>query len=172
MVEVHLAEDIPQSLLVIFTICTTLVVTIHLIALFISTCILPHIDAVAENRDESFWPRPDDNQLNVERSPHVRLHRYVELSWILSTGVGILLFLAQMAVVGWVRFYKISQTAAIVSTVVIIPAIVIFVLFAIHFYRHLVAYKFATATQKLQQLEDEVNRLEVERHHQSMSDIA
>lgn len=83
-----------------------------------------------------------------------------------------MLFLAQMAVVGWVRFYKISQTAAIVSTAVIIPAIVIFILFAIHFYRHLVAYKFATATQKLQQLEDEVNRLEIERHHQSMSDIA
>jgi len=76
MVEVHLEKDIPSGLIITFTVCTTLVVAIHLIALFISTCILPHIDAIANSDDDT----------ELAHSPHVRLHWFIEASWIFSTG--------------------------------------------------------------------------------------
>lgn len=40
-------DTFPLALLIAFAICTTLLVSIHMLALLISTCILPHVEAVA-----------------------------------------------------------------------------------------------------------------------------
>jgi len=158
MVEVHLEDDLPMVLLVLFAICTTLVVAIHLIALFISTCILPHIEAAANDKyDHELC----SSKAAVNRSPHVRLRRYIELAWILSTGVGILLFLTQMSVLTWVRFRGVSFAASVVATAVIVPAIIIFIVFAVHFYRELIAYKYERVTSEINELENAVLELEL-----------
>jgi len=153
MVEVHLEDDLPTFLLVLFAICTTLVVSIHLIALFISTCILPHIDAVAGDA------KPSASALRL--SPHVRLRWYIELAWVLSTGVGILLFLTQMSVLTWVRFVGVNYVASVVAVAVIVPAIIIFVVFAVHFYRQLIAHKYERVTHDITELENAVLELEL-----------
>jgi len=164
MVEVELEKDVPQPLLVIFAITTTLVVAIHLIALFISTCLLPHIDAVAGDREGRDSPLATSALDLLRRSPHSELRRYIELAWILSTGIGILLFLAQMAVVAWVRFHSISSVAAIASTAIIVPAIIIFLVFSIHFYRRLISHKYAQVSRELEELENDVMNLEFGNH--------
>lgn len=41
------ASQVPTSLLITFTACTTLLVSVHMLALMISTCILPNVEAVA-----------------------------------------------------------------------------------------------------------------------------
>ena len=156
MVEVDLQEDMPVALLVVFAICTTLVVAIHLIALFISTCILPHIDAIASDKHDRDG-KPSASALR--RSPHGPLRWYIELAWILSTGVGILLFLAQMSVLTWVRFRGVSFVASVVATAVIVPAIIIFVVFAVHFYRQLIAHKYERVTSEINELENAVLEL-------------
>lgn len=46
MVELSLNSDIDGSLLMVYAINTTLLVAVHLLALMISTCILPNIEAV------------------------------------------------------------------------------------------------------------------------------
>jgi len=158
MVEVHLEDDLPVVLLVLFAICTTLVVAIHLIALFISTCILPHIDAVAGDKyDIDLKPTSS----SLRHSPHVQLRWYIELAWVLSTGVGILLFLAQMSVLTWVRFRGVSFVASVVATAVIVPAMVVFVGFAVHFYRQLIAHKYERVTSEINELENAVLQLEL-----------
>ena len=53
MVEANIDDGLPNSLLIVFGISTTLVVVIHLMALMVSTCMYPDIEAVANgNRIE------------------------------------------------------------------------------------------------------------------------
>lgn len=77
MVEITL-DDYKQSktstpLIVTYSILTCLVVGLHLLALMISTCILP----LLETGDPFGYE--DADTMNV----------YIELAWILSTGFGI-----------------------------------------------------------------------------------
>jgi calcium release-activated calcium channel protein 1 len=124
---------------------------VHLLALMISTCILPNIEAVSNIH----------NVAAVQESPHDGMRCYVEMAWILSTGVGILLFLIQMAILAWVRFNGLSSNAPIASTVVIVPALVVFIAFAVLFYRQLVAHKVERSTRGLEEIESIANQLDV-----------
>lgn len=47
MVELQFNSQVPETLLITFTVCTTLLVSVHMLALMISTCILPNVEAVA-----------------------------------------------------------------------------------------------------------------------------
>jgi calcium release-activated calcium channel protein 1 len=79
MVEISL-DDHKNSknstpLLVVYSVITCLLVGVHLLALMISTCILPQLEA--------------DSLLGYEEyASHETMHIYIELAWILSTGFG------------------------------------------------------------------------------------
>lgn len=169
MVEIQIGENIPEALLIAFSICTTLVVAVHLLALMISTCILPNIEAVANMH----------SSVVVMESPHDKMHWYIELAWMFSTGLGILLFLAEMAILVWVRFYDSVSTkkhdsatngtvtrsyaAPIASTAIIVPVIVIFLVFAFVFYHKLIAHKYERSTRGLEELENMAQELDYNR---------
>ena len=78
MVEIQIDENPPTALLVMFSVCTTLLVTVHLIALMISTCILPNIEAISNVHSVQA----------VNESPHDKMRHCVEMAWICSTGLG------------------------------------------------------------------------------------
>lgn len=82
---------------------------------------------------------------------------YIEMAWLFSTGIGILLFLVEIAVLCWVKFSplgKAGQNAAIASTVIIFPAAVVFIVFALRFYRKLVNHKYERTNRNLEELEN------------------
>ena len=58
-----------------------------------------------------------------------------------SRYLGILLFLVEIAILCWVKFWFKDHTVAWVATGLLIPILVIFVGFAAHFYLKLVAHK-------------------------------
>ncbi|XP_047104978.1 calcium release-activated calcium channel protein 1-like isoform X2 [Schistocerca piceifrons] len=145
MVEVQLNErsKVPQEMLIAFAICTTLLVAVHMLALMISTCILPNIDAVCNLHSISL----------VHESPHERLHWYIETAWAFSTLLGLLLFLCEIAILCWVKFYDFSKLAAWSACIVLIPVLVIFLAFAVHFYRSLVTHKYEVTVSGIRELE-------------------
>ncbi|XP_018917755.2 calcium release-activated calcium channel protein 1 isoform X1 [Bemisia tabaci] len=145
MVEVQLSNDsqVPQSMLVAFAICTTLLVAVHMLALMISTCILPNMEAICNLHSISL----------VHESPHERLHWYIETAWAFSTLLGLILFIIEIAILCWVKFYDVSQYAAWSACIILIPVLIIFLAFAIHFYRSLVAHKYEVTVSGIRELE-------------------
>lgn len=156
MVEVQIDnhED-SQGLLVAFSVVTTLLVAVHMLALLISTCILPNIEAVSNVH----------NVNAVKESPHDKMHVYIEMAWAFSTGLGILLFLAEIALLCWVKFKQHSEKAAIASTIIIIPVVIVFVGFAVHFYRQLISHKYERSNKSIEELENMATQLD--NHHQT-----
>ncbi len=164
MVEVQLDanHDYPPGLLIAFSACTTVLVAVHLFALMVSTCILPNIEAVSNVH----------NLNSVNESPHERMHRHIELAWAFSTVIGTLLFLAEVVLLCWVKFLPIKPknqkndtisagvAAAITSTSIMVPFGLVFILFAVHFYRSLVSHKTDRQFQELEELEDLQNELD------------
>ncbi|KAF2882784.1 hypothetical protein ILUMI_23296 [Ignelater luminosus] len=146
MVELQINEDtaVPEWLFVMFSVCTTVLVAVHIFALMISTYILPNIDAIS---------KLDVCEL-VTESPHERMKGFIELAWAFSTVLGLFLFLVEVAILCWVKFWDYSFTAAIAATVIVIPVLVIFVLFAVHFYHSLVVHRCDTSISDMQKLED------------------
>ncbi|MEQ2212655.1 Protein orai-2 [Xenoophorus captivus] len=174
MVEVDLdvKYSYPRELLIAFSVCTTVLVAVHLFALLISTCILPNVEAVSNIH----------NLNSVSESPHERMHHYIELAWGFSTALGILLFLAEVVLLCWVKFLPVDAgeakkagastivtsttktkptspsalssgwQAALASTIIMVPVGVIFLLFTIHFYRSLVRHKTERHHQEIEEL--------------------
>ncbi|XP_053557720.1 calcium release-activated calcium channel protein 1 isoform X1 [Bombina bombina] len=160
MVEVQLDGEYayPTGLLIAFSACTTVLVAVHLFALMISTCILPNIEAVSNVH----------NLNSVKESPHERMHRHIELAWAFSTVIGTLLFLAEVVLLCWVKFLPVNspkssvndssispgKAAAIASTSIMVPFGVIFIIFAVHFYRSLVSHKTDRQLKDLTELSE------------------
>lgn len=145
MVELQLQnpEKIPAGILIAFAVITTLLVAVHMLALMISTCILPNIEAICSL-----------DAINlVDESPHERLHWYIETAWAFSTLLGLILFLAEIAILCWVKFWEINQIAAWSGCAILLPILFVFLAFAIHFYRSLVSHKYEMTVSGIRELE-------------------
>lgn len=137
--------QIPNGLLVTFSACTVLLIAVHMLALMISTCILPNVEAVANLHFQT--------SKTVFESPHITMSAIVELAWGFSTVLGILLFLAEIAILCWVKFYNFSHSAAWTATGLLIPIMVVFIAFAAHFYLKLVSHKSEVYEDGIKELE-------------------
>lgn len=169
------SSQVPSWLLITFTACTTLLVSVHMLALMISTCILPNVDEVAameglvsESLHDTFSCIFNYFYLcfQVHESPHERMRVYIEIAWAFSTVFGIFLFLIELAILCWVKFWDIGlstnksgQKAALVATIMLIPIGIVFISFAVHFYTTLVSHKFERSEKNLIEVEKIANQL-------------
>ncbi|KAG7203865.1 hypothetical protein KM043_017919 [Ampulex compressa] len=145
MVELQINEPtaVPEWLFVMFAVCTTVLVSVHIFALMISTYLLPNVEAISKLQVSRL----------VTESPHERMRGFIELAWAFSTVLGLFLFLVEVAILCWVKFWDYSFTAATASTVIVIPVLIVFVAFAVHFYHSLVVYKCETSVSDMNELE-------------------
>lgn len=159
LVEIQIEEDVSPALLIVFSVCTTLLVSVHLLALMISTCILPNIEAVSNVH----------NVNAVNESPHEKMNILIQMAWAFSTGLGILLFLTEIVLICWVKFdvKKIGNNkgAAWASTAVVIPVGVIFIIFSFHFYRQLISHKVEQKAKDIEELARLANDIDMNNHN-------
>ena len=80
MVEINIDDKVPATLLITFSACTVLLIAVHMLALMISTCILPNVEAVANLHFQT--------SKTVFESPHMKMNAIVELAWGFSTVLG------------------------------------------------------------------------------------
>lgn len=170
MVEVALEPDVkyPPVLLIMFACITTLLVIVHLFSLMIATCVLPNIEAAIAIRKWS-------------SSPHNKFRSQIEVAWILSTGFGLVLFLIEVALLIWIKFWTILEptefqtgdsvdqsnstvvtkmpnhqaawsAAMIASFAFLVPGGVAFVYFGTNFYRKLADHATRTRGMEMEAL--------------------
>lgn len=154
MVEIQIDDVVPESLMILFAVSTVLLIAVHMLALMISTCVLPNVEAVANLHFQT--------QKTVFESPHGTMNFIVELAWGFSTVLGILLFLVEIAILCWVKFYSKSQKVAWVATGMLIPIIFIFICFGAYFYIKLVAHKSEVMSENIRELEKLQQKLKQE----------
>jgi len=170
MVEIQIDDSIPEGLLIAFAVCTVLLISVHMLALMISTCILPNVEAVSNLHLQT--------TNTVNESPHTKMSLIIELAWGFSTVIGILLFLVEIMILCWVKFYRFTpHTVAWVATGLLIPIICIFLAFAAHFYLKIVSHKSEVYENNMKELEllkdqlDEKHDVDVSQQDDPMNGI-
>lgn len=68
-------STLPDGLLTAFAMCTVLLVAVHLLALMISTCVLPHIEVVASAAPVDSMTSLDTPDATISEAPHITMHR-------------------------------------------------------------------------------------------------
>lgn len=180
MVEVQLDadHDYPPGLLIAFSACTTVLVAVHLFALMISTCILPNIEAVSNVHNlNSVKESPHERMhrhielawaFSTVIGTLLFLAEVVLLCWVKflplkkqpgqarptskapapgGSGSG-----GSGMVNGSASGITPGQAAAIASTTIMVPFGLVFIVFAVHFYRSLVSHKTDRQFQELNEL--------------------
>lgn len=133
-----------------------------MLALMIATCILPHLESVAI--------MPGTSEFSANDGSHDRMRNYIEMSWFFSTTLGIFLFLVEIDLICWVKFWNygsiiessglnIGKISAIAVTIVLIPVMIIFIVFAVTFYRNLVTHQFEKSEREILELDSLINQL-------------
>lgn len=89
---------------------------------------------------------------------------YTIIAWFFSTLIGIFLFLCELAVLVWVKFWRIGKHykinwISLSSSIILVPVICAFVFFALHFYRKLFSYKFERTERDLEELQVMVDKM-------------
>lgn len=109
-----------DHLLICYAIISCLLVGIHLLALLMSMCILPELKS--------------EIRLN-QRTDNVKsLNVFIEIAWVVSTGLGLFLFLIELGIIIWIKVSGFSLLAAVSALVTLGLVGCPFVLFAVGFY--------------------------------------
>lgn len=174
LVEIQLnsESEVPVGLMICFVICTTLLIAVHMLSLMIATCILPHIESVAII--------PGTNEYSANDGTHDRLKNYIEMSWFFSTVVGIFLFLVEIDLICWVKFWNygvnsgtnVGKLASISVTVLLVPILIIFIIFAVTFYRKLVTHHFEKSEREMLELDTLMNQLKLQEGDRRESNLS
>jgi calcium release-activated calcium channel protein 1 len=139
--------DVPSrdGVLTVYAIVSCLLVSVHLLALLMSICILPEIKNVINQRAN--WT----NHKNHE--PLSTISIYIEIAWILSTGLGLFLIILELGLVFWIKVSGFSQAAAISAIITLCLVGIPFIIFAVGFYIRVVRAKMYLHKNDLELIE-------------------
>lgn len=146
MVEVELAEKTPSSILIPYAMLTALLICVHLFSLILATRLLPELEAFINNPTNLNIPPPITKGYSWP----------VQLVWYLSNIVGVLLFLVELVLVAYVKFYPYNEVVSdrvhvgTATLVVVVALSTVSFPFIVIFFRSLSNKKIKFHEQKLE----------------------
>lgn len=142
----------PSWLVSLLSVNSVVLISMHSFAFVIGTCLLPTLKAV----EEEYVP-PQEGQLYMkpvpEYSPHRRFSGFIRTSHRISHIFGLFVFLLEVPLVAWVKFWDLSINAGIASSVAMFPFLVAFVIFYW-------VFNFEYSTQMYQSRQIEIDNVE------------
>jgi len=99
MVEVELEDQHSDGLLIPFAIVTAILIFVHMLSLVLATYMLPELDALAAIPRVQLTRRP----MNIAQTVCIKI------TWFLSHGLGIFLFLVEFVLISFVKFYPLND---------------------------------------------------------------
>ena len=156
----EIVEAIPEFSLVIFGFITCLLISVHIIALMISTCILPELEALSYE-DFEIEPSNQDsiNEENYQlpqnffvkkidafdtahfNFPYQQFHKYIETAWICSTFLGLFLFILELGIIAFIKLYPITKIGTYIGGAILIPILSLFIILSLIFYKYFENFK-------------------------------
>ncbi|XP_059490169.1 calcium release-activated calcium channel protein 1-like [Neocloeon triangulifer] len=133
--QVSVPSGAPGWLFSLYAVNTVLLIALNIFALMVSTCLLPRMSAISEEYDIK------NLRVVPNFSPHDRLHNLVSLSAGLAHVFGLFLFLLEIILLNWVKFWDFSLPAAFAGSVTMVPFLVLFTLAVFHFRRTLAKHR-------------------------------
>ena len=89
-------------------------------------CILPELKSVIRHSD--VWINHEN------KKPLASLDICIEIAWVVSTGIGLFLFILELGLILWIKVSGYSRTAAISAMITLCIVGFPFVLFSVGFY--------------------------------------
>lgn len=153
--QVDIDTTCPVWLFTLFAVNTVTLIAVHIFSLVISTCLLPSMEAVAKEYEA---PGPGATRVRQvpDFSPHDRLRTFVNLSVMLSNVVGLFLFLFEVALLAWVKFWDHARSACWAGSLVMAPALVLFLAFCWHFHKVLGDVAYQSRDQEIRDMQMEL----------------
>ncbi|XP_071448658.1 calcium release-activated calcium channel protein 1-like [Hetaerina americana] len=160
--QVQVPTGCPDWLFSLFAINTTMLISVHVIAAMISTYILPSIDSVCAGQelwegsglDPSLWG------VKPSESPHERMRGFIETAWIFSSVVGLFLFLTEVSLLSWVKFWDVCIPAATYGSIAVVPFFLLCAAFCFRFHAILAGHTYEVRALGLRQVEEMKERLD------------
>lgn len=125
-------SHVPSWLMTLLSVNTVLMILMHSFAFMISTCLMPYMHATSKE-----YHAPDECNGHLEMvpnfSPHLRFGGFIRISHQISHVTGLFVFLVEIVLIAWVKFWDVSMKACIASTVIMLPFMVAFVFFCWYF---------------------------------------
>lgn len=145
--QVNVPTTCPAWLFSIYAANTVLLIATNIFALMVSTCLLPQMSAVSEEYDVS-------NLKSVPSfSPHDRLKGLVSLSAGLAHVFGLFLFLFELMLLSWVKFWDFSIPAAAAGSLTMVPFIILIVFVLIHLKKVLAEHTCGSRFSRIEEVQ-------------------
>ncbi|KAF4525575.1 hypothetical protein B566_EDAN010434 [Ephemera danica] len=146
--QVSIPTACPVWISLLLALNTAILILMHSFAFLVSVFMLPRLQAVVH---EYSPPRDGDAAMKpCAFSPHDRFRGIVEISYNISHVLGLFLYLIEIVLLSWVKFWDFSYAACLASTVCMLPFLALFVAFCWYFNRVLSKHAYETRSDLLE----------------------
>lgn len=149
MVEIEIAAATPYQILIPFSMLTAILIFVHLLSLMLATCLLPELEAITSDAHPQLFA----SALTIAKGVPV------QLAWFLSNILGVALFLVEVILVAFVKFYPFpgrenNVHAGIATLVTIIILTVMSMPLAFYYVRIVSKHKIQLHERQLHQAQE------------------